>query len=157
MLYYSTTVPPKINQSNISNSPGNCLDLTQNLKNYQRIGIDLCVKAGPGAKLTLECEILEGEPIPHVKWLKDGKELVYANTSNKLTLALPTNANNTAKLTIEGNYTCAAINEAGIVSASSYVLLFGGTYILLVSMWIRCKTSFSLIQIFPLLLLQGSL
>ena len=119
-------MPPKINQSDISNSPGNCLDLTQNLENYQRIGIDLCVRAGPDAELTLECEILEGEPTPDVKWLKDGKELVYANASNNLTLLLPANASTAAKLAIEGNYTCVAINKAGIVSASSYILLFGG-------------------------------
>ena len=134
-LFLFFSVPPKINQSDVANSPGNCLDLTQSLENSHRIGIDICVRAGAGAELTLECAILQGVPTPDIKWLKDGKELVsatsYTNTSKHLTLSLPTNASRAAKLSIEGNYSCVAINKAGIVSASSYVLLFGGNILVL--------------------------
>lgn len=123
-------VPPQINTSKLVNSPGNCLDLTHDLENAQQVGLKLCVKAGPSAQLTLRCDITEGIPTPVVKWLKDGNEVLtsggYNPISLNLTLSLPTNASNAEKEEIEGNYTCVAINVAGVASASSHVTLFGG-------------------------------
>lgn len=132
---FFSSVPPQINSSDFVNNPGNCLDLTQNLENTQQVGTELCVRAGPSAKLTLNCKILDGLPVPNMWWLKDGKKLYlallagsYNETSQNQTLSLllPNEASTTAKQHIEGNYTCTAINTAGMVSASSYVTLFGG-------------------------------
>ena len=99
----------------------------------QQVGIDLCVKAGPHAGVTLTCEVLQGVPIPEVTWLRNGKDLSvtltagsYKYITNTLTLMLPVNASSTAKKSIEGNYSCVAINPAGVASASSYITLFGG-------------------------------
>lgn len=110
------------------NSPGNCWDLTQDLENTQQVGLRLCVIAGPSAQLTLKCDILDGIPTPDIRWLKDGTLIAgpYNQTSFSLTLTLPSDASNVAKGEIEGNYSCVAINAAGIASVSSYVTLFGG-------------------------------
>lgn len=84
--------------------------------------------AGPSAELTLKCDILDGIPTPDIKWLKDGTLIAgpYNQTSFSLTLSLPSDASNAAKREIEGNYSCVAVNAAGIASVSSYVTLFGG-------------------------------
>lgn len=121
-------MPPQINSSKLVNSPGNCLDLTQDLKNTQQVGLRLCVRAGPSAQLTLRWDILDGIPSPDVKWFKDGILLAgpYNQTSHSLTLTLPSDASNVAKTEIEGNYSCVATNIAGTASVSSYVTLFGG-------------------------------
>ena len=126
-------MPPEINSSILFNGPGNCLDLTETLQNVQQVGKDLCVRAGISAILTLKCEMLQGVPTPDVMWLKDGKNLndtlalgVYENTISNLTILLPADASSASKRAIEGNYSCVAINSAGIASASSYVALFGG-------------------------------
>lgn len=110
------------------------MDLTQELVNTQQVGQELCVRAGEGATLTLQCEVLEGTPPPTtVKWLKDGRELAesldadsYKVTAKNLTLYLPTEAYGKSKQVIEGNYTCTASNLAGIASVSSDITLFGG-------------------------------
>ena len=125
-------VPPRINSSDTVTSPGNCLDLTHEYTASQQVGLELCVRAG--ATLTLRCEVVEGRPDPEVKWLKDGEELAaaldggYSEGQFNLTLTLPSEASHVGKRQMEGNYTCIAINVAGMVSASSYVTLFGGIY-----------------------------
>ena len=138
-MYYNNiityiAVPPWLNISELTNLPGNCLDLTQNSdNNTHQIGIDLCVRAGPNKELTLRCEVLHGDPTPQVRWLRDGKDLAvtlskdsYENTTESLTLALPFDASSAAKQAIEGNYSCVATNAAGVAVASSYIILFGG-------------------------------
>lgn len=133
ILLYS--VPPVINSSDIANSPGNCLDLTRDLENSQRVGVEMCLRAGRGAVLILHCQVLEGIPKPTVTWLKDGRKLAevlgrnynaYIETPQNLTLILGTEAYGDRKRAIEGNYTCLASNIAGNTSVSSYVTLFGG-------------------------------
>ena len=124
-------MPPLINSSDVVNSPGNCLDLTDNVYNTQRIGVDLCLRAGERARLTLICDVVDGIPAPTLKWFKDGKELNTVSgshqvTSKYLTLELPSEAYGAAKEQFEGNYTCVAYNTAGTTTVSSYITLFGG-------------------------------
>ena len=44
-------------------------------------------------------------------------------------MTLPSDASISSKQEIEGNYSCVAINEAGITTASTYVTMFGGKYL----------------------------
>lgn len=131
-------VPPVVNRSDVVNNPGNCLDLTHDLFNVQRVGAEMCVRAGIPAVLILQCKILDGLPRPTVRWLKDGRSIAgvltrfYIETSENLTLLLGTEAYGRNKKEIEGNYTCVASNIAGTIAVSSYVTLFGGTCILLI-------------------------
>ena len=131
LTVFFVSVPPLINSSDVVNSPGNCLDLTEYLYNFQRIGVDLCLRAGDRAKLTLFCDVVEGIPAPTVKWVKDGRELKTVSgsrqvTSKYLTLELPSEAYGIAKEQVEGNYTCLVYNTAGTTTLSSYITLFGG-------------------------------
>ena len=137
------SVPPVINSSDVVNNPGNCLDLTESLYNSHRAGVDLCLKAGERARVTITCDVVDGTPNPTIKWFKDGRELNTVSGSRTvtsaifggsrgqwisriLTLELPTEAYGTAKEQVEGNYTCVAHNIAGATTASSYIALFGG-------------------------------
>lgn len=127
-------VPPVVNRSDVVNNPGNCLDLTHDLFNVQRVGAEMCVRAGKPALLILQCKILDGIPKPTVKWLKDGRSIAgvlqrisYIDASENLTLLLGSEAYGKSKREIEGNYTCVASNIAGTIAVSSYVTLFGGT------------------------------
>ena len=96
----------------------------------------MCVRAGPSATLTLVCGVVQGVPAPDIQWLKDGEALPKTlsprfnseNTSSSLTLILPLDASPSSKGEIEGNYSCVATNEAGITTASTYVILFGGIF-----------------------------
>lgn len=133
MLVYFYIVPPQINSSALVAGPGNCLDLTDRMESVQQIGKDLCVRAGPYAIIILKCEVLQGVPLPDIKWMRDGENLTdvlaqeyYETTSINLTLFLPNDASSTSKQDIEGNYSCVATNLAGIASSSSYITIFGG-------------------------------
>lgn len=118
------------------NNLGNCLDLTRDLFHIQRIGTEMCVRAGTPAILVLQCQILDGMPKPTVKWLKDGRSIAevlnsrsYIATSENLTLLLGNEAYGERKREMDGNYTCLATNMAGAIAVTSYVTLFGGTYV----------------------------
>ena len=43
-------------------APGNCIDLTKTTVASEQIGADLCVQAGPDAKLYLNCVMDKGNP-----------------------------------------------------------------------------------------------
>ena len=103
MLVYFYIVPPQINSSALVAGPGNCLDLTDRMESVQQIGKDLCVRAGPYAIIILKCEVLQGVPLPDIKWMRDGENLTdvlaqeyYETTSINLTLFLPNDASSTS-------------------------------------------------------------
>ena len=72
-------------------SPGNCLDLTKSLVNTQSVGVDLCLRAGEDASITLECNIVDGSPAPTIEWLKDGVPIDEAGDES-LVINLPVDA-----------------------------------------------------------------
>jgi hypothetical protein len=126
------TVPPKVSSSELVTSPGNCLDLTKSLVNTERVGVDLCLRAGLGAKLTLTCSVEEGRPDPRVQWFKDGlvidgshDEIRYLDSNNAILVTLPLYSYGVAKQRVEGNYTCSAYNVAGNSTMQSHIMLFG--------------------------------
>ena len=125
-------------------SPGNCLDLTNTLVNTQPVGVDLCVRAGENASITLECNIVEGSPAPNIEWLKDGVTITNHSTikrvnNDRLVIHLPKYADRPQKRKFEGNYTCHAFNIAGSTRMETHITLFGGMYI-------QCKLSVFVIQ-----------
>ena len=102
------------------------MDLTREGESTHRVGEDVCVRAGPSARLTLMCGVVQGVPTPTIQWLENGQEIPNVTNSNSLILTLPSDASVSSKQEIEGNYSCVATNEAGITTASTYVTLFGG-------------------------------
>lgn len=134
-------VVPKI--ANPLSSPplsGSCLDRTSNATTHEQVGIDLCVKAGPGSQLTLSCELERGDPKPIITWLIDSIPVSEANGSyiqqldgsllmeDILLLGDEVSAH---RWDISGLYTCIAENIAGSARASSYIFPFGSKICLL--------------------------
>ena len=127
-----SSVPPKINTSDLLHNPGNCLDLTKQEQNVVMVGEDVCVRAGPNARLTLTCQVFQGVPEPALQWDSPHSARRISRISadgNSLDLLLPSDASYSSKLLIEGNYTCVARNTAGITTATTYVTLFGGMWV----------------------------
>ena len=106
-------------------SPGNCLDLTKSLVNTQSVGVDLCLRAGEDASITLECNIVDGSPAPTIEWLKDGVPIDEAGDES-LVINLPVDAYGEPKKHTEGNYTCHAFNVAGSTTMEIHITVFGG-------------------------------
>ena len=115
--------------------PGSCLDKTStNLTIHEQVGIDVCINAGPGARLVLGCELERGDPKPIITWLIDNVPVSEVNGSYSQQLdgtllvediLLPGDAVSTYRWDISGLYTCIAENIAGSSRASSYVFPFG--------------------------------
>ena len=114
--------------------PGSCLDRTSNATTHEQVGIDLCVKAGPGTQLILSCELERGDPKPIITWLIDNVPVGEVNGSYTQQLdgtllvediLLPGDAVSTHRWDISGLYTCIMENIAGSAHASSYIFPFG--------------------------------
>lgn len=96
------------------------------------------MRAGPGAKLYIHCEIAGGFPPPIITWLKDGMRLNLSNGTDfemfpngtlfTENIFLPIEALSKEVADTSGVYTCLAQNLAGADNASSYVVPFGGKY-----------------------------
>ena len=125
-LTFPSPVPPRINSSELVTNPGNCLDLTQSLVNTQPVGVDLCLRAGEEASITLQCNIEEGSPAPTIQWLKDGVA-IDGSGDESLVIHLPIDAYGEQKKHTEGNYTCHAFNVAGSTTMETHISVFGGT------------------------------
>ena len=102
--------------------------------NIQPVGIDLCLRTGENASITLDCTIVEGSPAPNIEWLKDGVVITKHGSTEKvkndrLVIHLPIYANGQQKRKFEGNYTCHAFNIAGSTRMETHITLFGGMYI----------------------------
>lgn len=114
--------------------PGSCLDRTSVARTYEQVGIDLCVKAGPGAQLVLGCELERGDPKPIITWLIDDVPINEVNgsytqqpdgTLSVEDILLPGDAVSSHQWDASGLYTCIAENIAGSARTSSYIFPFG--------------------------------
>ena len=95
--------------------------------NTQPVGVDLCLRAGENASITLKCNTVDGSPAPNIEWLKDGVRIArdgYPDES--LVIYLPVDAYGEQKKHVEGNYTCHAFNVAGSATMETHITVFGG-------------------------------
>ncbi len=114
--------------------PGSCLDRISNATTHEQVGIDLCIKAGPGTQLILGCELERGDPQPIITWLIDNVPFNEVNgsytqqvdgTLSVEDILLLGDAVSSHRWDVSGLYTCVAENIAGSARASSYIFPFG--------------------------------
>ena len=113
------------------------MDLTSKQTSTVQIGSDVCARAS--SLLYIDCKVT-GVPLPTLTWLKNGVPIEYlrqledkitsfANGTillNELVTDFHARINNDTMTS--GNYTCVAINKAGIAISSTFVVAFGGTF-----------------------------